>query len=144
MRRREFITILGGPTLAETHIVRAIAQQPDRVRLIGVLISITKTDSQIPPRLAAFENELRKLGWDVGRSVRIEYRFGEGDTNRMRMHAADLVAMKPDVIFASGTPTVSALQRATSDIPIVFAVVDDPVGSVWTKSSGEPSRASCR
>ncbi len=136
MKRRQFITLLGGAAAALP--LGALAQQPEHMRRVGALISIAETDPEIPSRIAVFEQELRKLGWMEGGGVHIDYRFGAGDTGRIRTQAAELVATKPDVIFASGTPTVSALQRETNTIPIVFVVVADPVGSGFVASLSHP------
>jgi putative tryptophan/tyrosine transport system substrate-binding protein len=136
MRRREFITLLGSAACAWP--IAARGQQAERLRRIGALISIAENDPETRLRIAAFEQELQKLGWTDGRSVRIEYRFGAGDADRIRAHAAELVALKPDVIFASGAPTVSALERITSTTPIVFVVVEDPVGSGFVASLTQP------
>jgi putative tryptophan/tyrosine transport system substrate-binding protein len=135
MRRRNFLSVLGG---VAAWPVAARAQQVERTRRIGALISIAENDPETRLRIAAFEQELQKLGWTLERSVRIDYRFGAGDANRIRAHAAELVAMNPDVIFASGTPTVSALAQTTSTIPIVFVVVEDPVGSGFVANLTRP------
>jgi putative tryptophan/tyrosine transport system substrate-binding protein len=136
MKRREFITLLGGAMMAWPIVARA--QQGERVRRIGALISVAENDPETRLRVAAFEQALEKLGWTNGRNLRIGYRFGEGDFNRIRRHAAELVAMNPDVIFASGAPTVSALEAIASAIPIVFVVVEDPVGSGFVASLTQP------
>jgi putative tryptophan/tyrosine transport system substrate-binding protein len=127
MRRREFITLLGSGIAGWPHVARA--QQSERMRHIGALISISEKDPDVPPRLVALRDGLQKFGWIEGGNVRFDYRFGAGDSARIQTYAAELVAAKPDLLFASGTPTVSALQRATDSIPVVFVVVEDPVGS---------------
>jgi putative tryptophan/tyrosine transport system substrate-binding protein len=104
MRRREFITLLGG---AAAWPLAARAQQPERTRRIGVLMNLPSDDPEGMARLAAFLQGLQELGWVVGRNVRIDYRWGTGDADRIRGYAAELVALAPDVILASGTPSVS-------------------------------------
>jgi putative tryptophan/tyrosine transport system substrate-binding protein len=135
--RRKIIAALGG--VAVVYPMLASAQQAERMRRIGVLISIAESDPEIPARVETFQRELRKLGWTEDGNVHIEYRFGAGDTNRISADAAELVAAKPDVIFASGTVAVSALQRATSTIPVVFVLVDDPLGTGLVSSLRHPA-----
>ena len=125
MKRREFITLLGG---AAAWPLAARAQQRERVRRIGVFMPGVADDPEYQARNAAFLQGLGELGWIVGRNVRIEYRWGAGDVERYRAIAAELVALAPDVIVALGYSTVSALQKATRSVPIVFANVTDPVG----------------
>jgi putative tryptophan/tyrosine transport system substrate-binding protein len=135
MRRREFITLLGG---AAAYPLAARAQQPQRVRRVGVFMPGVADDLEFQAFNAAFLQRLGELGWIVGRNVRIEYRWGAGDTERYRAIAAELVALAPDVIFGFGTATVSALQKATSSVPIVFANVADPVGGGLVESMARP------
>ena len=137
MRRREFITLLGGVAVACPLTVRA--QQPERVRRIGVLMPIAADDPESPVRIAAFLQGLQQLGWTVdGRSVRIDYRWGAGDAARIRRYAVELVALAPDVIFAAGNTPVGPLLEATRTVPIVFAVVPDPVGAGFVHSLARP------
>jgi putative ABC transport system substrate-binding protein len=135
MRRRDFITLLGG---AVAWPLAARAQQPERVRRIGVLMNIASDDAEGQARLAAFHQGLQQLGWTVGHNVRIDYRWGGADAERFRRGAAKLVALAPDAILASGTPSVAALQQATGRTPIVFANVTDPVGSGFVASLAQP------
>jgi putative ABC transport system substrate-binding protein len=135
MRRREFISLLGG---AAAWPLRAHAQQTDRTRRIGVLMNLAADDPESPVRVAAFAQGLQELGWIVGRNVRIDTRWGASDPDRSRSYAAELVALAPDVILASGTPSVTALLPATRTVPIVFANVIDPVGSGFVESLARP------
>ena len=135
MRRREFITLLGG---AATWPLAARAQQREQMRRIGVLMNLGSDDALGQARNAAFLQGLQELGWTVGRNVRIEYRWGAGDAERYRAIATELVATEPDVILALGTSTVSALRRATRSVPIVFTNVTDPVGGSLVASLARP------
>jgi putative tryptophan/tyrosine transport system substrate-binding protein len=125
MRRREFITLLGGAVVAWPLAARA---QQERLRRIGVLMNFAADDAEGQVRLAAFLQGLQEAGWAVGRNVQIELRWGAADNELYRKHAAELAALAPDVIFASATPSVQALQHANRTMPIVFAMVGDPVG----------------
>jgi putative ABC transport system substrate-binding protein len=126
MRRREFIAGLG--SLAAWP--RAVDAQPaERVRRIGVLMSGDENDSTVTPRVFAFERALSDLGWTDGHNVRMDVRWGGGDTNRMQGLAQELVGLQPDIILADTTPATVAVQRETRTIPIVFAAVGDPVAS---------------
>jgi putative ABC transport system substrate-binding protein len=136
MRRREFITLLGGT--AATWPLAARAQQPARMRRIGVLMNLTADDPESPARLAAFAQGLADLGWTIGRNLRIDYRWAAGDPERIRRDADELVALAPDLILSSGTPTVAALQKATRSVPIVFAQVVDPVGNGFVETLARP------
>jgi putative ABC transport system substrate-binding protein len=135
MRRREFIALLGG---AATWPLVAHAQQPERMRRIGVLLPIATDDPQSPLRIAAFLQGLQQLGWADGRNVRIEYRWGAGDAERIRRYAAELVALAPDVILATGSATLGPLLQATRTVPIVFVIVPDPVGAGFVDSLAHP------
>jgi putative ABC transport system substrate-binding protein len=110
MRRREFITLLGGAALAWPLAARA-QQQPDRVRHIGVLMNLAADDAQSMARIAAFLQGLQQLGWTDGQNVAIEYRWGAGEPERIRKYAAELVALAPDIILASTTPSVGRCYR---------------------------------
>ena len=125
--RREFITSLGGVAVAWPLAARA--QQPERVRRIGVLITAFENDPQAQRQLAAFHQGLQDLGWMEGRNVRFDERFPAGDPGRLQTFAADLVALKPDVLLASGPTAVIAFQHVTKSTPIVFTQVNDPVGA---------------
>jgi putative tryptophan/tyrosine transport system substrate-binding protein len=135
MRRREFITGLGGAAAAWPLAARA---QQSAVRRIGVLMNLAADDSEIQARLAPLLQGLQEVGWTVGRNVRIDYRWGAGDPDRIRRFAAELVALAPDVILASGGTTVAPLQQVTRTVPIVFVNVTDPVGSGFVASLGRP------
>jgi putative ABC transport system substrate-binding protein len=135
VKRREFVTLLSG---AAAWPLAAVAQQPDRMRRIGVLVSLAETDPEMAPRIAAFEQALQKLGWTKGRNINIDYRFGAADISQIRMQAAELVALAPDVIVASGFPSVAALQPATRSVPVVFVLVTDPVGAGFVESLARP------
>ena len=135
-KRREFITLLGGA--AVTWPLAARAQQRERLRRIGVLMNITADDPEAQSRMTAFVQELGQLGWIADRNVRIDYRCAAGDAGRFHRYAEELLAMAPDVILASATPSVQALQQATRTVPIVFANVGDPVGMGLVESLARP------
>jgi putative ABC transport system substrate-binding protein len=135
LRRRQFISLLGG---AAAWPLASRAQQPQGVRRIGVFMPGVADDVEFQALNAAFLQRLAELGWIVGRNVRIEYRWGAGDTERYRTIAAELVALAPDVVFGFGSATVSALQKASSSVPIVFANVVDPVGGGLVASMARP------
>jgi putative ABC transport system substrate-binding protein len=136
MKRREFITLIGGVVTGWPLAARA--QQPDRVRRIGVMMANAESDPEGQDRIAAFRRGLLELGWAEGRNLRIDYRWAAGDSNRTRQLARELVTLEPDVILANGTPALSALHKATSNIPLVFAVVVDPVGAGFVQSLAHP------
>jgi putative ABC transport system substrate-binding protein len=136
MRRREFITLLGGA--AATLPFAARAQQPDRVRRIGVLMPLAADDPEAQARLAAFRQGLQQLGWTVGRNVRIDTRWSAGSADDIRRHAAELVALAPDVILAAGGTVMGPLQQATRTVPIVFTQTPDPVGAGFVASLARP------
>ena len=133
MRRREFISLMGAAALAGP--LPAQAQQP--VRRIGVLMNFPVDDPEGQARLSAFVEELRQLGWTDGRNVKIEVRWPVGDAERSRS-AEELIALAPDVILASASASVAALQRITRGVPIVFANVIDPVGAGFVASLSRP------
>jgi putative ABC transport system substrate-binding protein len=135
MRRREFITLLGG--MAAGPLV-ARAQQRERMRRISVLMNLAADDPQSMTRIGALFQALQELGWTDGRNVRIETRWGAGDGDRIRRYAAEMVALAPDVIVASGSNTVGPLQQSTRSVPIVFANVADPVGAGYVASLARP------
>jgi putative ABC transport system substrate-binding protein len=135
MRRREFVSLLGG---AVAWPLAARAQQPQRMRRIGVFMAGVADEPESEVRVAAFLQGLGELGWIVGRNVRIDYRWGAGDVERYRTIAAELIALSPDVVLAYGYATASALQKATRSVPIVFASVTDPVGGGLVASLARP------
>jgi putative tryptophan/tyrosine transport system substrate-binding protein len=136
VKRRQFITLLGGAAAAWPLAARA--QQTERVRRVGVLMSVAAEGPDGQPRLAAFLKGLQALGWTDGRNVRIDLRWGAGDAERTRNFVAELVALGPDVILASGDHPVVALQQATRTVPIVFTMVADPVGAGFVESLAHP------
>ena len=135
MRRREFITLIGG---AAAWPLAARAQQPERMRRVGVLSALAADDSETQARLTAFAQGLQQLGWTSGRNVRIDYRLGAGDAERMHRRVAEVIELAPDVILANGTSAVGPLIQATRTIPIVFVNVSDPVGAGYVASLARP------
>jgi putative tryptophan/tyrosine transport system substrate-binding protein len=139
MGRREFVALLGGATVAcVSRPMTARAQQPERVRRVGVLMGIAENDPDSQSRIAALLQGLQELGWTNGRNVHIDARWSAGDTRRIRNDAAELIALAPDVILANGAPTVEALRQATSTVPVVFVNVIDPVGAGFVESLARP------
>jgi putative tryptophan/tyrosine transport system substrate-binding protein len=136
MRRREFITLLGGAAAAWP--IAARAQQAERVRRIGVLINLTADDPEGHARITAFAQGLQEAGWTTGRNVRIDYRWGGAGADAMAKYAAELVALAPDVILAATSSSVAPLQRITRTIPIVFVQVIDPVSAGFVASLARP------
>jgi putative tryptophan/tyrosine transport system substrate-binding protein len=137
MQRRDFIRLLGGATAAWPLAARA--QQSNRVRRIGVLMAATADDPDYQARIAAFQQGLQQLGWSDGRNVHIDTRWATTKPDDIRRHAAELAALAPDVILAgTGTATVAPLLQATRTVPIVFAVVIDPVGAGFVDSLARP------
>jgi putative tryptophan/tyrosine transport system substrate-binding protein len=126
MRRREFIAALGG---AAVWPIMAVAQEPGQMRRIGVLLNVAADNPRGQAGVGAFQQVLQQLGWSDGRNVRIDTRWGANDVDLDRKYAAELVALAPDVILASSTPSVTALQHVTRTLPIVFVQVSDPVGA---------------
>jgi ABC-type uncharacterized transport system substrate-binding protein len=125
MHRRDFVTLLGAAAAAWP--LAAGAQQDGRVRRVGMLIAAADNDPQFQARVATFRETLAKLGWIEGRNLRIDLRFGTGDTERMRMGAVELVNIAPDVIVANSTPAIRALRQHSETIPLVFTTINDPV-----------------
>ena len=136
MKRREFITLLGGAAAAWP--LAAWAQQRDGVRRIGVLMPFAATHPSLKLPMAAFVKQLQELGWVEGRNLRIDYRWAAGDAELMQVLAKELVALQPDVIFCRSTPVTAALLKHTREIPIVFTVVSDPVGEGFVESVARP------
>src|SRR5499427_9346818 len=135
MKRREFITLLGGAAAAWPLVARA--QQGERLRRIGVLM-VSADDPEGQARVTALKQGLQNLGWTDSRNIQIETRFGGADAGRTRVQAAELVALAPDVLVGQGTPVVRALRQATSSIPIVVATVNDPVEQGFVSSLAHP------
>jgi putative ABC transport system substrate-binding protein len=136
IRRREFISLVGGAAIAWPLAARA--QQPERMRRIGVLTNLAENDPEGQARLEAFLQGLQQLGWTDGRNVRIDIRRTLGDADRARRDAAELVALAPDVILATGSAGVGPLLQATRTVPIVFVTVPDPVGADFVDSLARP------
>jgi len=137
MRRREFITLLGGMAVTSPWPLTARAQQPNEMRRIAVLSS-GNADQLFKSALAAFQQGLQQLGWTDGRNVRIDLRPGRGDLDTIRKHASELAALAPDVIVTAGGSAVGPLLQATRTVPIVFVYTPDPVGSGFVNSLSRP------
>jgi putative tryptophan/tyrosine transport system substrate-binding protein len=136
VRRREFISLLGGATAAWPLAARA--QQPvSGVRRIGVLVNLPPDNAEAQARMGAFLQGLQEFGWSIGRNVRIEYRWASNPSDLPR-HAAELVTLAPDVLLANANPSVAALQKVSRTIPIVFVATTDPVGSGIAQSLAQP------
>jgi len=136
MKRRAFITLLGGA--AATWPLAARAQQPQQMRRIGVLMNVAADDPEAPARVGVLSQGLAELGWTIGRNVRIDYRWYAGNADAARKYAAELLALAPDVVVASGTLGVTAIQQGTRPVPIVFTLVADPVGAGIVNSLARP------
>jgi putative tryptophan/tyrosine transport system substrate-binding protein len=136
IERRKFLAALGGA--AATWPLAARAQQRERMRRIGALMAYSANDPQAQIRNAAFLQGLQQLGWIVGQNVQIDYRFSGGNIDDTRRYAAELVALAPDVIFAPGTSALGPLLQVSRSVPIVFAIIIDPVGSGFVNSMARP------
>ncbi len=136
MKRREFMTLLGGAAFAWPRAARA--QQPEQMRRVGVLMNMAEDNPEGPAFVTAFQQVLQQSGWTGGRNLRIDIRWGANDVDLDRRFAAELVALAPDVILASGTLSVAALQHVTRTLPIVFAQVSDPVGAGLVDTLARP------
>jgi putative ABC transport system substrate-binding protein len=134
--RREFITLLG--SAAATWPISARAQQPDRMRRIGVLMGYAEDDPEAQSRLAAFTQRLAALGWAEGQNLRIDYRWAAGNANLASAFAKELLALQPEVILSNTTPVTAALHRETRTVPLVFLIVSDPIGSGFVESLPRP------
>jgi len=147
IRRREFITLLGGAAVAWPLAARA--QQAERVRWVGVITGtgVDADDADMKARFGVFAQALEQLGWSQGRNVQIDYRFGSGNPDDIRRHAVELAALAPDVILSSGAASVSPTLQATRTIPVVFVSVVDPVGPAspiaWRSRAAMPPALSC-
>ena len=138
LKRRDFITLLGGAAAAWPFV--AWAQRPEPMRRIGVLMNLAAANQEAHARRAAFEQALQQLGWTDGGNVRIDYRWAGDDVDLLRRYATELVALTPEVILANGTPSVAALQQTTRTVPVVFVNVADPVGAGFVDSLSRPGR----
>lgn len=136
MRRRDFIRLIAGATAASPY--QAGAQPRDQTRKIGVLMGLAADDPEARDRIGAFEQALQELGWKEGRNLQIEYRRGAGNTESTRKSAAELIALEPDVILASGGTVVAPLMDATRTVPIVFTQTPDPVAAGFVASLARP------
>jgi putative ABC transport system substrate-binding protein len=136
MRRRNFLTLLGSAAAAWPRVARA--QHQERIRRIGVLMHLAADDPEGQSRLAAFLQGLQEAGWAVGRNVAIDVRWAAADVEAMKRFAKELVALQPDLIFTSSTPATAAMLQTTRDIPVVFVLVADPVGSGFVASQPRP------
>jgi len=137
MRRRQFITLLGGAAAAWWPLA-VCAQQPERVRLVGMLNILGSDDPEAQVRLAIFQQALQQLGWEIGRNLKIENRQVGGDIDRLHRYATELVALAPEVIVSIGSVSVGAVQQVTRTIPIVFVNVPDPVGAGFVQNMAHP------
>ena len=135
MNRREFITLLGG---AAAWPLAARAQQPQRMPRVGVLMGVAEADPEGQARIAAFRQGLTDLGWADGRNLHIEYRWAAGDADRIRAYTAELVVLAPDVLVGNGTLALAAMRDATRSIPIIFVLVNDPVGQGFIPNLARP------
>jgi putative tryptophan/tyrosine transport system substrate-binding protein len=136
MKRRAFISLLGGA--AAGWPLAARAQQPERVRRIGVLMNLAAADPESTARVTAFAQGLQELGWTSGRNVQIDTRWAAADADLFRRYAAELEALAPDVILASSSPAMMSLQQLTRTVPIVFVNIVDPVGAGFVESLARP------
>jgi putative tryptophan/tyrosine transport system substrate-binding protein len=136
MKRREFISLLGGAAAAWPLTARA--QQAERMRRIGVLMNLAADDPEGQARIAAFHQGLQEWGWTIGRNVRIDIRWETGDADRIRRYAAELVALAPEVILASASAAMTAVQQTSRTVPIVFVNIVDPVGAGYVASLARP------
>src|SRR5690348_15705178 len=135
MKRREFLGLVGGAMALRPRAARA--QQVGRMRVVGVLMGPGE-DSITRARVVVFQNAMRELGWTEGRNVQFEIRWGDGDIDRARTFASELVNLKPDVILAVSTPAIAVLKKATCSIPLVFSIVNDPVAQGIVSSVAHP------
>jgi putative ABC transport system substrate-binding protein len=139
MRRRDAFKLLGGAAAASSVISRAArAQQGGRIRRIGIYVNFAADDPEVQNRIAAFAQGLQESGWSVGRNLRIDYRYGGFNIDRIRKEAADMVALRPEVVMANGQTIVEAIQAADPSLPVVFTGAIDPVGSGMVASMARP------
>jgi len=135
MRRREFI---GGLAGAAAWPLSVRAQQTDRMRRVGVLMGVAENEAEGQSRIKAFRQGLEDWGWAEGRNLRVDYRWAGGNIDRIRTFSAELVALAPEVIVANSTPVLATLHQMTRDIPVVFVIVNDPVGLGYIESMARP------
>src|SRR5262244_967836 len=135
MKRREFITLLGG---AAAWPLAARGQQAERMRRIGVLMPAVANDAEYQARMEAFQQGLQQAGWSIGRNVQLDIRWATPDAAKIRQQATELVALAPDVILTTGGSTMVAMQQATRTLPVVFVQVPDPVGAGFVDSLARP------
>jgi ABC-type uncharacterized transport system substrate-binding protein len=138
VKRRAFITLIGGAALSIAGPLAARAQQPNRMRRIGVLTPFAADEAEGHARLTAFAQALQQSGWAVGQNVQIDYRWGDGKPVTMRKYAAELIALAPDVVLASSSAALAPLLEATRTVPIVFAGIGDPVAAGYVESLARP------
>jgi putative tryptophan/tyrosine transport system substrate-binding protein len=136
MRRRDFISLLGGAAIACPLAARA--QHPERMRRAAFLHPLAENDPEVQDRITAFRQGLEMLGWTENRNIQIKHRFAGGDFARIQAYTTELVNSAPDIIIASSTPVLAALKQATSTVPIVFSVVNDPLGQGFVASLARP------
>jgi putative ABC transport system substrate-binding protein len=136
LKRREFITLLGGAAAAWP--LGARAQRAERVRRVAFLHPYDENDPEVRARVVAFRQALEALGWTENRNIRIEHRYSGGDLGQIQAYAKELVRAGPDLIVGSGTPITAALKQATDTIPIVFSVVNDPIGQGFVATMSQP------
>jgi ABC-type uncharacterized transport system substrate-binding protein len=136
VKRREFITLLGGAAAAWP--LAAPAQPSQRIRRVGVLMAVAESDADVRAGVAIFQQSLQELGWSDGRNIRIDYRWGDAEANRIGALAKELVGLQPDVLVAHSTPSAKGLLQATRSIPIVFLTVTDPLGQGLVASLSRP------
>src|SRR5262249_40527403 len=133
--RREFITLLGGATAWP---LAARAQQGERMRRIGILMAYPESDAAYQGYVMAFREELQKLGWQEGRNIRFDYRWATSDLEFIKRSAKELIALQPDVLLSSSTPSTASLLQETQTIPVIFANIIDPVASGFVASLSRP------
>ena len=132
MKRRQFITLLGGAAALATFGARAAT---DRMRRIGVLMAVAESDADVRKGIAIFQQRLQELGWKDGHNIRIDYRWGDADAERIQALAKELVDLQPDVLVGHSTPSAKGLLKQTRSIPIVFLTVTDPLGQGLSQAS---------
>ena len=137
MKRREFIAILGGAAAAWPFVARA-QQPPDRMRRLGILMAVAQSDADVHKGVVIFQQRLEELGWKDGHNIRIDYRWGDADAERIQALAKELVDLQPDVLVGHSTPSAKALLKQTRSIPIVFLTVTDPLGQGLVASLSNP------